>query len=1050
MISSGPVLAGGASSPSEKSANPRAPPHSFVLPPACPDLDSVEFIAVKEEHKENVLQQNSSLTDMDGSQRLLQQGISARCEGKFHESEVLLSEALNGFIVSYGDRHMHTLYAASNLADTLIEQRKYREAERVIRTLCETTASNLLLSTVESKHQEPIVSGESLDGLLENVAFDAQLRLVRVLHETGQCLESVECAYAAWETCIHRFGKVHKKTLSMMEYLCRGMLKLGALADREYYFVELYQCLRSVHGEFSTPAFIGGSLLGEYYLAVERLGEASDWLNYSYKGLARTLGNTDLATLRVRLEWANLQARLGDSEQALIGLRDIFCLQDALKVQDDLESITTAFRVGTLLFDLKKWTDSKVYFQRVVSASLVGNVEGLTPAMIFKSKFCLARIFQSEDNIEQAIKYFDEINSTADTGLDKLSHTQSLSELGVCYVELGKYGEAQKILRKAMQLFDAYQFKTVHQINYIETQDALGVAYHRDEMAAARSEALVIHQSALHESQKSLGRHHIVTMRIMGHLAVSLMQSDSLAKAENMFIKAIEIQESTANFPRKTLMETNVEYAICLSKMSKYKSAKPIFLSSVAWFKENLGPQHRRSLFALRELSKSYLRQGDYESAEEVLSSMRSLILRAGKDSNFETVDITIDLAVAQLELKKLSDSESMLRCCIQRLESDDSIGLPQSTKEDKLCVVYDRLGFIYQATKRHRDASNILSKFLNLLKSRKTTDPDGISACKLRVGLNLYAQGNYSDAEIFLLDHLEYLRGEDNKSIETLSVIGFIIENYLASADLESAGQYLAELDYRERRNAKLSQGSETSVWSSRITLPDFIQGNESLCESKLREQLAWRFNPSLHMEFHVLLTMSYIQCPIDRKESLYAAEERHRRALLQSRAIHGDTSEETLSKFASLGWFLYCVGKFIEAELPLRTAYGGRLKLLGELHISSIESLYHIALWTEACGLLVEAERLHEQVYELARKALDTKDEFYLTVLDNLGFFYLTRRKFGTAKALFEEATKGFRASLGGLYFKSIQSARNAGMVTWAMEKRHESNSSRACTIM
>jgi len=182
-----------------------------------------------------------------------------------------------------------------------------------------------------------------------------------------------------------------------------------------------------------------------------------------------------------------------------------------------------------------------------------------------------------------------------------LSTATILQSLGVLLRHQGRYGEAEPLLRRALEIREATlgpdHPDTALSLNY------LGVLLRfKGRFAVAEAEPLL--RRALEIRKAALRSDHPDIAQSLNNLALLLQDQGRLADAEPLYRLALAIRKAALG-PKhcKTASILNNQ-ALLLQAQGKFAEAGPLYRRALAIFEETLGPEHPNTVCCRENLAK--------------------------------------------------------------------------------------------------------------------------------------------------------------------------------------------------------------------------------------------------------------------------------------------------------------------------------------------------------------------------------------------------------------------------------------------------------------
>ncbi|KAH8689766.1 hypothetical protein GQ44DRAFT_637109, partial [Phaeosphaeriaceae sp. PMI808] len=169
-----------------------------------------------------------------------------------------------------------------------------------------------------------------------------------------------------------------------------------------------------------------------------------------------------------------------------------------------------------------------------------------------------------------------------------------------------------------------------------------------------------------------------------------------------------------------------------------------------------------------------------------------------------------------------------------------------------------------------------------------------------------------------------------------------------------------------------------------------------------------------------------------IETAQAKYSDAERlSRRALHECEKKLGEQHLSTLTSMFHLASVLWNRGKYSEAEALNRRALEGREKELGVQHLSTLTNMNNLALVLQYQGKYLEAEALNRRALEGYEKGLGVQHPNTLMSVSNLALVLQYQGKYSEAEALNRRALEGYEKELGVQHPDTLTSVSNLALV-------------------
>lgn len=319
----------------------------------------------------------------------------------------------------------------------------------------------------------------------------------------------------------------------------------------------------------------------------------------------------------------------------------------------------------------------------------------------------------------------------------------SLSNLGLVYIELGRYEKAEVLLKQALQIFSenkrpsdvaentnnlAYLYQmqgaydkaeplyqeAVRIQESVQGGDRLELAHTLNNLASlyqaigAYDKAEPLYLRTLSLKELVLGKNHSDVAISLSNIAILYSDQGAYDKAEPLFLRALNIQES--------LGKDNLDVAVCLHGLADlyrhqgaFDRAVPLLLRALRIKESVLGKNHPASVVSLMNLAALYQDQGAYEKAEPLyLRGIRILEEVQGKDHP-EVAYGLILLASLYHEQQANERAESLFPRIFQILDSKQLKSHPKvASALNNLAALYAEQGAFARAESLYQRAIQI------------------------------------------------------------------------------------------------------------------------------------------------------------------------------------------------------------------------------------------------------------------------------------------------------------------------------------------------------
>ena len=235
--------------------------------------------------------------------------------------------------------------------------------------------------------------------------------------------------------------------------------------------------------------------------------------------------------------------------------------------------------------------------------------------------------------------------------------------IGWTYLDLGLYAEAQKQLKRAVELrrraLGAENAKT------LKSMSRLGwVAYMQNNYA----EADALENEALRAQRGILGPEHPDTLTSMNFLANIYRVEGKFAQAEALLAQTFEIQRRVLGTEHPETLNSMTDLASVYNDEGKYAQSEELKLQTLEIQKRVLGPQHPSTLRTMSSLALAYEGEAKYPQAEALLTQTLEIEKRVLGPEHRDTLLSMHNLALVYLKEGKYPQAERLWRQTLDAL----------------------------------------------------------------------------------------------------------------------------------------------------------------------------------------------------------------------------------------------------------------------------------------------------------------------------------------------------------------------------------------------
>ncbi|RYP19951.1 hypothetical protein DL767_009563 [Monosporascus sp. MG133] len=196
---------------------------------------------------------------------------------------------------------------------------------------------------------------------------------------------------------------------------------------------------------------------------------------------------------------------------------------------------------------------------------------------------------------------------------DRGALSRLLSYIGVSYDILGKYKDAELVLRPAVELGEKVLGRE-HPDTLARMNSLAAVLYNLGEYEEAKQ----MHRQILELKEKVLGREHPETLISMDNLALSLYSQGKYDEAEQMHRQTLKLREKVLGREHPDTLGSMDILASILNRQGKYNEAEQMHRQTLKLREKVLGREHPDILASMNNLKLVLDNQGKYDEAEQM------------------------------------------------------------------------------------------------------------------------------------------------------------------------------------------------------------------------------------------------------------------------------------------------------------------------------------------------------------------------------------------------------------------------------------------------
>ena len=443
------------------------------------------------------------------------------------------------------------------------------------------------------------------------------------------------------------------------------------------------------------------SLFARFYGDQGRYNEAEDLCRRALAGNKEKLGATDLATLGIMHDLANILSIQGQLEEAESLYSQVLVESETSLGEEHIETLLVLENLAVNYSRQGRNNEAESSLKR----ALKGNEEslGLTHSTTLTTVKNLAAVYNEQGRYDEAEAFY----KRALTGnLEQLGETHpntlmSMGNLAHVYHNQSRYEEAETLIERAFSGFKE-KFGETHP----KTLQAIHsrASHYYDQSRYDEAEELF--QRALTGNIEILGARHPKTLETMHNLASTYHSQGSYDKAKELYQYALIGRIEIFGARHLETLRTMHNLALNHYHQSRYDEAEELLQQAVTGKKEILGARHPQTLRTMHALASTYGSQRRYDEAKELFQQVLTGRMEALGARHPETLRTMYALALTYGRQRRYDEAKELYQQALTgRIEA---LG---PTHQDTLQTVKD-LVWTYRYLGQHQEAKELEKRF--------------------------------------------------------------------------------------------------------------------------------------------------------------------------------------------------------------------------------------------------------------------------------------------------------------------------------------------------
>jgi eukaryotic-like serine/threonine-protein kinase len=233
----------------------------------------------------------------------------------------------------------------------------------------------------------------------------------------------------------------------------------------------------------------------------------------------------------------------------------------------------------------------------------------------------------------------------------------SIRNLANLYERQGKFQQSESLYKQVLEAQQRVLGKDHH--DTLETSYDLGSTY--DEAGADdRAESLLT--QVLETQRRVLGEENVETLKTASRLAGVYRARDQYSKAESLMVKTLETQRRSLGEDHPDTLLSMQTLALVYWNETKYALAEPLLIKALELQRRELGEEQRETLGGMNNLALLYDAEGKFSQAEPLFAHALEVERRILGEEHKDTLDTMQNLAVVYRQDGKYKDAEPIAK----------------------------------------------------------------------------------------------------------------------------------------------------------------------------------------------------------------------------------------------------------------------------------------------------------------------------------------------------------------------------------------------------
>jgi tetratricopeptide (TPR) repeat protein len=456
------------------------------------------------------------------------------------------------------------------------------------------------------------------------------------------------------------------------------------------FFTKAHQKVIKKYAKEHPSSIKAGRFLGLTYLALSELVKADSILQEVLIYAQNVKGEQHWEVL---LALAKLHEAKGQYHQTIGYYQDILDVFDENVFEITYHYLEALHQIASLQVRVGHWEKATKNYHKLIHHAETAEEKQKLYVHLAELYFYQGDFKRLEMNLLQAVHIMQKGDFTVEPSL--------MNRMANLYVSLGKYKEADNLLRESIQ----YQK---------QIKDTLSVVYAlslenranllKDLGQYDRADSL--YQRVFEIMEMAVGKQHPFYITTLNNYAILKESLGEYSQAEKLYFQVIEARE--ANTPEYASVLNNL--GTLFTRLGQYERAKRFYDHSLRIYLQNYGENHTDYITTLHNLAFWYEEQTQIDSASITYQKVLELEENTLGKNHPQYANTLHNLAWLTTQQQKFEEALQLYQTCLQIRENIFGTTHPEYAK------TLNNLAYLYEQEKKYDQAQVLYEKSLSLI----------------------------------------------------------------------------------------------------------------------------------------------------------------------------------------------------------------------------------------------------------------------------------------------------------------------------------------------